>query len=373
MKSFPAVLAATAAVSLIGTAAFAQVTYGAGAGGSIPDNNVTGFSSGITVDAGDQIIGALNSVTISGLVHTYMQDLAATLSHGGTTINLFNGPGDSTDFNGTYTFVPGGANLSATAAGLGATQAIPSGTYAPANSYTPFVGLDLSGLWTLNISDRAAADTGSFANWSFNATGIAPPPPDPYTGGAGGNIPDNGSLATDITVTNSGLISQFNSVTLRGLNHSLLGDLSASLLHVSTGTSVDLFSRVGRDTNDPFNFGDDSNFNGTYTFNLDGASLLRQAQQGNDSYNVPGGVYAASTNAVGALADPDTLNAFSNENINGVWRLLVSDSSLGDIGSFAGWSFNADVALIPEPRTLPLLSLGLGAFALACRRRLIRS
>ena len=99
----------------------------------------------------------------------------------------------------------------------------------------------------MNIKDTGASDTGSFGGWSFSVlTGSVTSIPDG---------PATGSPTTAISsliIPDSYAIGAINSVTIRGLNHTSVGDLIVSLVHVSTNTTVDLFAQIGKTTTDPF-------------------------------------------------------------------------------------------------------------------------
>ncbi|MDM3857489.1 MAG: hypothetical protein PT120_22010 [Aphanizomenon gracile PMC649.10] len=146
---------------------------------NIPDNNATGVTASINI-SGQPNIGSFNSVTISGLTHTWYSDLRAFLSNGTTTVQLFrnNIAPDNAAFTninaalgGNYTFATTGANWY--------TQANPvptTTTYASFQTLTAFNGNSLNGTWTLNVQDRDAIITGSFSSFSIDATAATPVP-----------------------------------------------------------------------------------------------------------------------------------------------------------------------------------------------------
>ena len=152
---------------------------------TIPDNDPAGLPLTITVPDTFNVT-ALNSVTVQGLNHTYAGDLAATLTHGSVTIELFDrlnrlansGFGSSADFAGDYTFVTGGTDLATTVS----LSVIPPGSYAPylngtagesytfTGDFTAFNGMSVAGDWTLNIADLGAGISGTYTGFSFNVT-----------------------------------------------------------------------------------------------------------------------------------------------------------------------------------------------------------
>jgi hypothetical protein len=183
-------LALLALATVAGTA-MAQVTYGPGPGGSIPDASPAGITSTINVPLP---IIRLTSVTIIGLTHTWVGDVTATLTHvpSGQSIDLFHrigrtggaGFGDSSDFGGNYTFIrstEGGGDLWAAAAAATAAQVIPPGQYWPSGegaatelNFNIFNGA-AAGNWALTIRDLEEGDTGAFQNWELNVDPVPEP------------------------------------------------------------------------------------------------------------------------------------------------------------------------------------------------------
>lgn len=162
--------------------------------GNVPDNNANGVVRTINVPDPDphpnvpNPISGFNSITLRGLTHTWVGDLVVTLSHGGVTVDLMDrlgattagAFGNSENLSGDYTFMLGAPAQPAAAA-------MPAGTYAPNANGTAgqsslatgllsdFTGLEVSGAWTLNVTDRAGGDLGVFNGWDFNVKFIPTP------------------------------------------------------------------------------------------------------------------------------------------------------------------------------------------------------
>jgi MYXO-CTERM domain-containing protein len=180
------------------SSAFAGV-YSTNVGGAIPDNNTTGISSTITVTDTDPIV-SFDFLTIEGLKHSFAGDLVITLSHNGTTVDIIDRPnkanasgfGENSNLGGNYTFQLGGADFEAAGNAATGTNAIiasvaaystqPNATWGNSTadgSLSMFVGQSVAGVWTLTVSDRTAADLGSFTGFSFgthNRTAEVPLP-----------------------------------------------------------------------------------------------------------------------------------------------------------------------------------------------------
>ncbi len=122
---------------------------------AIPDNVQTGADSLLTVNDN---LSFENLKVLLRINHTWPGDLTATLSHNGSSITLatrMGGTNCSTD-NVDAIFTDQGQTL--------ACQGVPpgiSGDIVPEQSLKAFSGMSLGGDWVLNVSDNAAADTGS--------------------------------------------------------------------------------------------------------------------------------------------------------------------------------------------------------------------
>ncbi|WP_169978084.1 proprotein convertase P-domain-containing protein [Tautonia rosea] len=172
--------------------------------------------------------------------------------------------------------------------------------------------------------------------------------------GAGGDIPQSsggtpGVLTSDIVVSESLAITDVT-VTLLGLTHTWVGDLIASLTHVDSGTTVDLFNRIDRTGNS--GVGDASDFNGDYAFNdAFTGDLWAAAKGGGNNFDIPGGDYFATT-VEGSVS---LLSAFNGVLAAGTWRLSISDNADGDSGSLGSWQLR--LTAIPEPSSIVLVGL----------------
>jgi subtilisin-like proprotein convertase family protein len=169
---------------------FENFIYLPGTTVAIPDDDDAGISIPLHIDTLGQIT-SLDGVTLIGLDHTWIGDLTISLSHNGVEVALLDRLGRTNDntvglpynLSGDYTFAQGGMPLPTD---LGSSDVLPSGTYAPAINLSfgslgfggllsDFIGQELSGTWTLNISDRAFLDEGFLLGWSLNVTAVPEP------------------------------------------------------------------------------------------------------------------------------------------------------------------------------------------------------
>ena len=150
----------------------------------IPDNTPAGLSAVLTVPAANTTaVGSLDSVVITGLSHPRAGDLVVTLSHNGTTIELFDridhfttsDSGSVAKFVGDYTFAGTGSDLGAAAGGLSGSLIDPTLTYAQylngitgvesstfTGDFTAFNGMPITGTWTVKLADYKSGP--SFTN-----------------------------------------------------------------------------------------------------------------------------------------------------------------------------------------------------------------
>lgn len=148
----------------------------------IPDNNTTGLSSTATVVN----TGALSAINVSvALTHTWVGDLTVTLSHGANTVILMKRPGattptavgDSTNLNSgsPLNFSDAGTEIEfnigmgcGTSDVVGVTSGCMNLSFIPNMPLAVFLSDEASGAWVLKVTDTAADDLGTFANWTLN-------------------------------------------------------------------------------------------------------------------------------------------------------------------------------------------------------------
>lgn len=131
---------------------------------------------------------------------------------------------------------------------------------------------------------------------------------------SGAGVPDSIVVAQNATVLELDVIVQ--------ISHTYVGDLTVTLTHVETGTSVTLIDRPGVPASSFGCSGDDID-----TTLGDDATLLAENE------------CASTTPAIGGFLLPaETLDAFDGEDIVGTWTVRVFDSGGGDQGTLDSWS-----------------------------------
>jgi subtilisin-like proprotein convertase family protein len=173
---------------------------------AIPDNDSTGVTSRLAVNATGEISSLQVNVDIS---HTYIGDLTVRLRHNGQEVTLHRRQGGSAD------------------------------DIARSFDVSDFNGQDVSGDWELFVCDEAGIDVGTLHAWGLNVV----------TGGGGGG--GGGGTGSTLTFASSGavaipdhdadgaesIINVSDSATIRSLRvgvnieHTWIGDLIVELRH----------------------------------------------------------------------------------------------------------------------------------------------
>jgi subtilisin-like proprotein convertase family protein len=150
-------------------------------------------------------------------------------------------------------------------------------------------------------------------------------------------IPDNdpAGRSDDIVISDGQKLVNL-SVYLE-ISHTYVGDLVVTLANNRTGEKIDLINRPGVPNSQ---YGCSSN-------NI--ASIL------DDAAAQPAENKCASNLAISGIFLPDEpLSVFSGRNINGTWRLNVSDHSPNDVGWLNHWCLQAFVSdAMPAPSPTP--------------------
>lgn len=175
-------------------------------------------------------------------------------------------------------------------------------------------------------------------------------------GGVGFAIPDadpaGSSSSIVVNLAPAEIITGVN-VSLNGLAHTWVGDLSATL--TGPGGSIDLMFRPGQIGG--AGFGDSADLDGDYTFADGGADFLAATGTTPGGSVVPVGTYAPTT----ANGAPTSFaGVFGGSTTNGIWTMAISDNAAGDLGSIDSWTLN--ITSVPEPSSF----LAVGLVAISC-------
>ncbi|MEW5986154.1 MAG: proprotein convertase P-domain-containing protein [Chloroflexota bacterium] len=333
----------------------------------IPDNNPTGVSDFMTVvDTG--YIQDLNVSTVTN--HTWVGDLVFTLEHQdtGTAVTVIDRPG--VPANPPYGC--GGNNIDATLDDE-ATEPVEDecaptvptilGSFTPNNPLSVLDGEDLSGVWSLTVSDLATPDSGTLVEWcievvtdvntptptptSLTPTATptntptpsnTPPPSPPNCRTPNLPIPDaNPSGVTDyLTLTDPGFVYDMNVYV--ETTHTYVGDLVFTLENVNTGTSVTMIDRPGHPAV-PLGCNGD---------NID-ATLDDQALEPVEDECAP-----TVPTILGDFTPNNPLAAFGGEELAGTWALNVADLVTQDVGTLVSWCLEYTAGLdTPTPTPTP--------------------
>ena len=146
---------------------------------AIPDNSTTGVTDSQAVATA----ATLSDLNVSvRATHTWVGDLIFTVTNAGTatSVTVVDRPGVPASSlgcseNHVNATLDDGASLPvetqcATSAGVAPPPYAINGSFTPNNALSVFNGQALNATWQLNVSDRAALDTGTLTEWCLIAT-----------------------------------------------------------------------------------------------------------------------------------------------------------------------------------------------------------
>lgn len=217
-----------------------------------------------------------------------------------------------------------------------------TGSFRPEGSLADFIGKDISGTWILDVTDDSSGDVGTLNSWCLIATvEVKEPLASPvilsqastpggirdvvswsdlgqtreYSSTAVENIPGEGTLTQTLTVDDVGMIEDLDVKV--NINHEWDSELNVYLI-APDGTRVELFSDVG---------GSQDNFIDTI---LDDQSSVS--------------ITAGTAPFTGRYRPEGSLGSLVGKDINGQWKLEVTDDSWYGSGKVNSWSLIANVA-----------------------------
>jgi subtilisin-like proprotein convertase family protein len=132
---------------------------------AIPDADNTGVNSTLTLPGTGNVSDL--DVRIGSLTHTYLGDLAISLTHAGTTVVLLDGKGGDKD--NFVDLVLDDEAADPITGSLQSTAGDITGRYRPMEPLSAFDGHSRSGAWVLNVRDTGPEDVGT-----LNAWGVSP-------------------------------------------------------------------------------------------------------------------------------------------------------------------------------------------------------
>jgi len=140
---------------------------------AIPDNSTTGVNRSITVPAPGGTITDIN-VTLDAL-HNRVSDVVVSVQKNANPANPIlidrpRIPGSGCNNNNIDTTLDDSSGIAVEGVCSNPSPAIGAGPYSPNNPLSVFNGLSSAGNWTLNISDRRNAQTGTFRKWCLVTT-----------------------------------------------------------------------------------------------------------------------------------------------------------------------------------------------------------
>jgi subtilisin-like proprotein convertase family protein len=282
------------------------------AGGPIADNATTQFM--IAVSGAAPSLWDVDVTTF--ITHTACWDLDIYLvSPAGTRATLTTDNGGTNDdvFNGT---VWDDSSVSAACSDWVYSNGVLASPMNPEGSLTAFRGENPNGIWTLEVTDDVASNTGSMSSWKLDIFSLPSNPPTfPLTFAKTSNLPitDQNSTLDSMVITGIGNTIARVALYLEIL-HTSSGDLDITLTSPG-GTAITI-------TTDNGSFNDNC-FNGTW-FDEDAPNPVTDTTYAN--------------NVVVLQAQPEgSMDSCTGQNPNGTWTLDVYDDANSNSGTLVSW------------------------------------
>ncbi|MCO5190544.1 MAG: proprotein convertase P-domain-containing protein [Anaerolineae bacterium] len=356
-------------------------------------NGTSSISSNIAVSGSGSILDVNVDVDMA---HVYVGDLGFTLTHQDTSnaVTIIDRPGVPASTYGCsgddiLATLDDGASSPVENECAGSIPTI-NGTFSPNNALAAFNGENGNGTWTLTVEDfYTSADAGTLNGWSVEIcvedngsptptptntpvpptptntpvpptptntpipptptnTPIpptptntpVPPTPTPAPDGLfcsnpGISIPDPGSTSDSQSVSDTRTINDLN--VILDASHTWVGDLTFTLTHNDSGTSVTIFDRPGVPGS---TYGCSGNDIAATLDDEAGSPVEGQCDAGTPTIN-------------GTFSPNNALSAFDGENMNGSWTLSVSDAVGADSGTLNSWCLEATLGG-PSPTDTPV-------------------
>lgn len=223
-------------------------------------------------------------------------------------------------------------------------QAPYTGSYRPEGNLAELYGKEMSGTWTLEVTDDSGVSrSGTLNDWSLIVTfeisePLSPPVIHAEAGTTGGirdtiawedigearqydsdnpeAIPDQDTLTSELVINDTGMIQDLN--VRINISHSLDSDMDVFLIAPDGKTRIELFTDVG---------GSGDNFEDTILDDEASTSIANGSAP-----------FAGSYKPEGKLSD------LNGRNIFGTWTLEITDDSWLSSGTLNSWSLIVDVA-----------------------------
>ena len=200
----------------------------------------------------------------------------------------------------------------------------------PEEALGAFIGEDPNGVWTLEIRDILAGQTGELEDWSLILTTLPEAPVNQTT-----NV-ESDDLNLPITIFDSGALFS-STLTVAGLDPLLCDIDLTTFITIGSSGDLDIFLISPAGTQVTITTG-----NGRFLFNLFNGTVWDD--DGGDT-NGPGPITDNDlTNNVTEtpVVPEEALGAFIGEDPNGTWTLTATDirPGDGDFGVLADWSLD---------------------------------